>query len=105
MYTFFKFILFGSIGAFIFLFLISGAIGYFFYANSNGNLQPDATPLLVPDWESITTVPREVLIGSVLAIAAVWVLIGSTVSENSREEDLKQDYKKGRSRKRYYDED
>jgi hypothetical protein len=104
-YTFFKFILFGSIGAFIFLFVISGAIGYFFYANSNGNVQPDTVPLLIPDWDSISTVPREVLIGSALALAAVWVLIGSTASENSGEEDLKQDHKKGRSRKRYYDED
>jgi hypothetical protein len=101
MHVFFKFILLASAGAFIFIFVVSGAIGYFFYANSSGNPPPGVTPSTFPDWDLMARIPKEPLITGSAILAALWVLLGAPPTNKESE---KTDPRKGRKR-RYLDED
>jgi len=100
MHIFFKFILLASFGAFVFLFVFSGFLGYFFYSNSNGNLPPEAPQSSFPDWDLMTQIPKEVLISGIFALAAIWALVGLPEQQEARKEP-----KKGRKRRYIVDEE
>ncbi len=90
-----------GVSCLLFLFLFSGAIGYFFYSLSHATPPPEITTQTFPQWESLPKVSKDILIPAITILGALWTLIGGTPVDK---EDGKSESKKGR-RRRYLDED
>lgn len=90
-----------GVSCLFFLFLFSGAIGYFFYSLSHGTPPPEITTPTFSQWENLPKISKDILIPAIAILGALWVLVGGTPVDK---EDGKSELKKGRKR-RYSDED
>lgn len=84
------------------VFLFSGAIGYFFYSLTHGNPPPEVATPTLPRWEDLPKIPSDILLPAITILASLWVVIGPRESEK---DDDKSGKSKGRTRRRYQDED
>ncbi len=84
------------------VFLFSGVIGYFFYSLSHGASPPEVTVPQFPRWEDLPKVSKEILLPATTILTAIWVLVAPPTSPDDKKTE---DSKKGRGRRRYYDED
>lgn len=96
-----QFVLLIGASCLLFIFLFSGAIGYFLYSLSHGTPPLEITTPTLPQWENLPKVSKEILIPAMAFLGAIWVLVGGTPVDK---EDGKSESKKGR-RRRYLDED
>lgn len=97
-----QFVLLIGVTCLLVVFLFSGVIGYFFYSLSHGTPSPEVTAPQFPRWEDLPTIPRDILLPAITMLTAIWVLVAPPKAADDRKME---DSKKGRGRRRYYDED
>jgi hypothetical protein len=103
MYVLLKFLLLSGLGLGLVVLFASGAIGVFIYFVSNGYSHTETPVISIPRWEDVPKVSKEELILYCLILVPIWILVGC--GDTTKIDDDKDDFKKGRNRKRYSDKD